>query len=97
MSHLVLLGFIVCSHNSSSAGWLDVLIVLESSIYALLANSFFVNSTILMQNKTSIDNNRKVLHVHVHRPPQSCINCPNTLAWVFVPFFPKVSVSVYPD
>lgn len=56
MSHLVPLGFIVCSHNSSSAGWLDVLIPLESTIYALLANSVFMNSTILMQNKTSIDN-----------------------------------------
>lgn len=39
---------------------------LQSNIYALFIYSFYVD-IILLQNKTSIDNKRKILHDYVHR------------------------------
>lgn len=64
------LGFIAfCSEHIVLCWWLEVSVVLDSCSNSLIWNDFSVSFTKIMQNKTCIDNEWKIIQIDVHCPP----------------------------
>lgn len=58
-----------CSDISVLCWWLEVSVILDSCSNILVWNDFSVSFTKVMQNKTGIDDEWKIIQIYVHCPP----------------------------